>query len=141
VSYDILLEDDLDIPQFTRHVSGVEVIAQRVHFRLITFRGEWILDTSRGLPFVDWLTNKLSRRRIEEIGETVRNEILRTPGVLRIDNYAVVLDGLTLRISGLVYTDEGETFTITVEPTAAAAGNTSPFVAYQLVRSGPIAPL
>ena len=141
VTYDILLGDNLDIPFSTQHVTGVDIVAQRVHFRLGTIKGEWLLDKNVGLDFATWLSTKMTRTRAAEIGEIIRREVLETPGVLRVDNFVAELTGRTLNISGDVLTSDG-TFAFEVNPFAPVAGsNASPFFLYQLNSRGPIAAL
>ncbi len=145
MSYDILLESDLDLPESSQHVTGVEIVAQRVHLRLITSEGEWILDRFQGLPYIDWVTNKLSTRRAQIIAQRIRAEILTTPGVVALEDYTTEFErsSSTFKLSGTVYVDEGLAFTFTTSPgaTAVTDPNGSPFFLYQLTQRGPIAPL
>ena len=74
--YDILLDADGDLPITTQHVRGWLVVVQRVQFRLSTFKGEWILDTAAGLPYLEWRATKNPNRR--EIGARIQQEITST---------------------------------------------------------------
>ena len=84
--YDILLDDDGDLPIVTRHAIGAEVVAQRVRFRLETFEGEWILDTAVGLPYLKWRGTKVVN--LDAIGARIQRELLTVPGVLRMTAFS-----------------------------------------------------
>lgn len=141
MSYDILLDDDLDLPEFSVHTTGIAIVAQRVHIRLSMFKGEWMLDTRQGLPFVDWLTQKVGRRRLDEIAARVRREITSTPGVISLDNYSATISGRTIVITGRVHADDGST-DLTISSNSLASGNNqSSFWLVGMNMRGPISPL
>ena len=84
--YDILLDEDGDLPRSTKHSRGWLAVVQRVQFRLQTFEGEWLLDTDSGLPYLRWRQLKAPNR--QEMGLRIQQEILGTPGVIRLVSFA-----------------------------------------------------
>lgn len=85
IFYDILLDEDGDLPKITRHTRGWQAVAQRVRFRLSTFQGEWLLDTAVGLPYLRWRGQKIVN--LGEIGAVIQAEVLATPGVIRLVSF------------------------------------------------------
>lgn len=68
-------------------VTGAEAIGQHVRQRLKTYRGEWFLDTTVGVP---WLQELFGNAYDPGLAESVvKAEILDTFGVSRIDAFAV----------------------------------------------------
>lgn len=82
IFYDILLDENGDLPKITRHTRGWLAVVQRVKFRLQTFQGEWVLDTAVGLPYLTWRGQKVVN--LGEIGARIQAEVLATPGVIRL---------------------------------------------------------
>jgi hypothetical protein len=80
-----------DLVGQNRWITGPEKIVQAVTIRLGRFRGEWLLDPSSGLPWMEWVGKKKLTER--EVLEQVRFEILRTTGVLGINNLSFVQTG------------------------------------------------
>lgn len=56
-------------------------VAQRLRIRLLTFLGEWFLDTTYGVPYWTILGRKTSKSVVDRIFQT---EILKEQGVLEI---------------------------------------------------------
>ena len=68
-------------------VTGAEAVGQHVRQRLKTFRGEWFLDTTVGVP---WLQEIFGNAYDPALAESVvKAEILDTLGVSRIDGFSV----------------------------------------------------
>lgn len=136
MSIDVQLIDG-DLPHYTRHVRGPSVTLQRLRIRLQTFLGEWLLDASAGLPYLEWIGQKPPR--LNEIGAFVRREIETAPGVISVDGFSGTYDAATRRISftaDIVIEELDEVVTIEVLPTGTT-GNTSPAVVFSSGR-GPI---
>ena len=138
--FDVALDDDGDLPIRTRHISGADVVLQRVGIRLRTFLGEWILDQFQGLDYLGWTQQKPPN--VVEITNLVRREIETTPGVDRVEN----LDGqfvhvttvnATLRITGDVIL-VGEEAVAILAAIGLTGGNSTPAV-ISFQRSGAIA--
>lgn len=122
MSYDVQLIDG-DLPAVTQHITGNDLTVQRLTLRLGTFLGEWVLDTSVGLRYVEWLQQ--TPPRVDEIGADLRREVETTPGVVRVDNWLGSYDGRTLSFSADVVVDDGTVLSLVVVPPAISAGNTS----------------
>ncbi|KQV83229.1 hypothetical protein [Rhizobium sp. Root1220] len=80
-------------------VSDAHAVGQHVRQRLSTFSGEWFLDTTVGVP---WLDQILGRAYDPALAESlVKAEILDTDGVTEITSFSVGFDrntrGLIIR--------------------------------------------
>lgn len=108
MAYDVLLDSDGDLPEVTRHSNTRSVVAQRVYFRLRTFRGEWVLDNRKGLPLLEWRSVKNPDAVM--IASQISNEIRTTPGVGRLADVATQFDSKASKLSysASVYTEENE---------------------------------
>lgn len=74
-------------------VTDAHAIGEHVRQRLKTFAGEWFLDTTAGVP---WLDEILGRQYDPALAETVtKAEILDTEGVREILAFAVSYDQVT----------------------------------------------
>ena len=115
ITYDVGLDEDGDLQVHNYPVTGLALVLQRVRLRLLTFLGEWILDASKGLPFLRWIATKPPDAAV--IGAVVRREIETTPGVLRVEEYTCTWIPAEQRIAiaGNVITAAGE-LTIAVSP-------------------------
>lgn len=87
-------------------VEGAESIAQRLTLGLSLFRGEWALDPTAGIPFLQEILGQ--KPRIDHVREIFREAILATPGVGTLDSLTVEQTGRELSIDFRVTTDEGE---------------------------------
>src|SRR5260363_358626 len=65
-----------------------EAVAQAVKTRLALRFGEWFLDTSDGTP---WASRVLGQSAREAVDWTIRERILGTEGVTRINRYVRTL--------------------------------------------------
>ncbi len=97
-------------------VENEAAIAQEIQTRLRWFRGEWFLDTSRGVPYLESVLKKgVTAAAVRVI---LKKEIETVPGVARASSLDVAIDGRSrlCTITAEVETDLGETFTLA--PTA-----------------------
>lgn len=136
MSIDVELVDG-DLPALTRHISGTAVILQRVRLRLLTGKGEWILDRNVGIPYLRFIRQKPPN--LNEIGAFIRREIEAVPGVLSIDTFSADHNTETRRIvfkAQISVVDEPDTIEVVVLP-LGETGNSSPAVLF-LGRQGPI---
>lgn len=79
-------------------VTGAKAVGQHIRQRLMTYRGEWFLDTTAGVP---WLDEIMARRYDPALAEAVvKAEILDTDAVTEITSFSVgfVRDVRQLRI-------------------------------------------
>lgn len=68
-------------------VTGAEAVGQHARQRLMTFEGEWFLDTTAG---VAWLSQILGYKYDPALAEAVvKAEILDTDGVTGIETFSV----------------------------------------------------
>lgn len=139
LEFDVFLDPvTQDLPINPVHISGTDLVLQRVTLRLQRFLGEWILDTSVGLPYLAWVQQKPP----DVIGITavLRTEIATTPGVARVDDFTGVFafQTRTLRFAGIVRLDNEEAVTSEILVPIPAVGNSTPAVV-MFQRSGFIA--
>lgn len=81
-------------------VTSTEAVGQHVRQRLKTFRGEWFLDTTAGVP---WLAQIMGSKYDPALAEAVvKAEILDTDGVAEITSFSVGFDRAT---RGLIIRD------------------------------------
>ena len=92
IGSDLVLTDDVD-PR------GSQAIRQDMLARLRTFRGEWFLDTTIGVPY--YQTVLVKSPDMTAIATALKDEILNTPGILTLDRFtARVIPGTrTLAVS------------------------------------------
>ncbi|CAB3635703.1 hypothetical protein [Achromobacter pestifer] len=73
---------DIDLLGRTSFVDGADRIAQQIKITLLAFMGEWFLDTTFGVPYLeDILVKSPDRAGIEAI---LRARIRAVPGVDRV---------------------------------------------------------
>lgn len=117
---DLMLVDN-DLPHTLRLVSGPDLIVQRVQRRLLRYLGEYFLDTSAGLPYVEWGQRKPPP--LNEIAAKLRREIEGVPGVVRVTaldaTYSVETETVTVNGDADI---EGDSIGITVTPFAYRGG-------------------
>lgn len=95
-SGDIFLAEDGNLSM----AEGAEAVGQHVRQRLGFFQGEWFLDTTAGMP---WLDDILGRRYNPALAEAVvKAEITATHGVTEITSFSV---SFARRTRGLIIRD------------------------------------
>lgn len=106
--YDIGLDDDHDLPVVCRHITGIDLVIQRVRRRLLTHYGEYIGDRRKGLPYLAWAQQKPPRT--DAIGAVLRAAITSTPGVVRVSDWSGTFDVATraLTFTGTIHTSFGD---------------------------------
>lgn len=71
-------------------VTAAEAVGQHARQRLQTHEGEWFLDTTAGVP---WLNDILGAQYDPALAESVvKNELLNTDGVTEITSFSVRFD-------------------------------------------------
>ena len=102
---DALLTDGLDLRPRTTLVTGDELVGQRVRLRLQQAEGDWVLNASHGLPWLDWLTTKPFPQDVALA--RIRQEIEAVPGVQQVQTLAMTRSGTTATITGDLLTASG----------------------------------
>lgn len=87
MSYDIMLTSDTHDLKMSRTgdlllVDGAARVAQQVKVTLLTFLGEWFLDTDFGVPYIESILVK--NPKMAAINAILRARIIDVPGVNRI---------------------------------------------------------
>lgn len=103
MSYDIQLDrdtHDLVIDAGTGDIqllNGPRRIAQQIKVTLLAFLGEWFLDTSFGVPYLDEVMVK--NPRIGTLQAIFRAKIIDVPGVSRVRRLSFDLNRATRALS------------------------------------------
>lgn len=143
IQADLYLEDDGDIPEVSRFVTGIGLVRQRIRLRLRRGVGEWFLDPSVGLPLLDWRAKKPPA--ITEIVSRIQADIREIPGVVSTANFAGTHDPAARRltITGDVFVDDGSVTAIVATTSTDGARNSlvfGVFFASGRVQGGPARP-
>lgn len=78
-------------------VKNAEAVGQHARQRLQTYEGEWFLDTSAGVPWLEQILGKAYDPALAEA--VVKAEILETNGVTGIEGFSVSFDRGTRRLN------------------------------------------
>ena len=140
---DLELGPDGDLPLVPRHITGIPLVLQRIRRRLLVFAGEWVLDTTQGLPYLAWRQTKPAP--VEAIAARIRVELEQTPGVVRIDTCAAALEVATrtVRITarGVVQDpDTGEQASVEIGVESLSGSSTPALVLATILSGGGIIP-
>ena len=84
-----------------------QYLAQKIRIRLSIFLGEWYLDTTIGIPYLQAAQDKNTNRTVLEAA--IKAKIATTTGVARIELFETTYDGVgrVLRINFIVRDNEG----------------------------------
>jgi hypothetical protein len=104
------LTRDLVLP--LRPISGAEQVAQAIGIRLRCWLGEWFLDTTHGVPYLERILGKVSRPEIVEA--VLRAQILGVAGVRSILSFTLSIN-LSTRLARVEFSAD------TAEGVAAGA--------------------
>lgn len=85
-SHDLLLTEDNDL----KLINNAERIAQQIKITLKFFLGEWFLDTSQGVPYLERVLVKSPN--MNHIRAIFRERILDVPGVTAVSSLTLTLD-------------------------------------------------
>tara|TARA_R110002012_G_scaffold265589_2_gene449002 strand:+ start:256 stop:612 length:357 start_codon:yes stop_codon:yes gene_type:complete len=66
-------------------IDGSDLVKQLLLQRLKSFRGEWFLDSSLGLPYFQDILKK--ETSINTVSNIFKDQILGTPGVLELEEF------------------------------------------------------
>lgn len=92
------------MPEYTTQ-SRVDVVAQRLRIRLLTWRPEWFLDTSYGVPYWDFLGKKVKKSDVDLI---FQREILLENGVKELTFFQSTFENRKYSLSFRVKVTTGE---------------------------------
>ena len=118
-----------DLPLVSSFVTGPELTVQRAKIRLQTFLGEWILDQTKGLPYVAWRHEKPPD--LGAISGVVIAELAQCPGVIRVDAIDSGFDPIdrVVRLDGVaMIKDLDEVDEVARAFSVAIGGNRTPVV-------------
>lgn len=91
ITHDLVLGRNRDLVL----IDGADQIRQQIKITLLTFLGEWFLDTTFGVPYLERIMVKSpSRAQIEAI---MRTKVLAVPGVKAVPTVEVDIDAATRR--------------------------------------------
>ena len=71
-------------------VDGIQRVRQQIKVTLLTFLGEWFLDNTWGVPYLEKIMVKAPNRA--EIENVVRARVRNVPGVIAVPNVLVEID-------------------------------------------------
>ena len=74
-------------------IDGAERIRQQIKVTLLTFFGEWFLDTTFGIPYLEIILIKNPRRA--EIENVLRQKVRDVPGVSAVPSVEIEVDAET----------------------------------------------
>jgi hypothetical protein len=108
---------DFDWNNFVLTKNNAESVAQKIKIRLRRYFGEYFLNTSLGIPYLQEITKK---GVLKEYVDTIFiDEILGTVGVETLDAYDSILDTKGVYTASFVATtSEGVTFQFNIQPLA-----------------------
>lgn len=76
--------------------TGAQRIAQQVKVTLLTFLGEWFLDETFGVPYLEVVTVKSPQRA--QIESVMRAKVKAVPGVEAVPTVQIDIDAPTRRV-------------------------------------------
>ena len=96
-----------------RVLSGAQVV-QNVRTRLLTYRGECFLDTTRGVPYFEEVFIKPAN--IPNVESILKQAILETTGIATLDSFQLLFEQATraLKIVFSATTEDGDAINATV---------------------------
>jgi len=125
---DLRLTDDLDIADDDALIDGAELIAQRIKIRILTYRGDWILDQEAGLPWLTWLGQRPFP--VQQVRARLRREFEAVDGVTGVDEVTVERDADAESVAFTIvgrYGEDEEIVTVRLD-SPERNGNTTPGV-------------
>lgn len=96
---------DLALNGDVMFIDNAERVAQQIKIQLLTFLGEWFLDVTHGVPYLDYVFIKNPNFTL--IRELFREQILKVDGVTNLVNIDIDFNPATRQMS-LSYEAETE---------------------------------
>lgn len=110
MTYDILLNAAHDVHLTPAGdlmlVSGAQRIAQQIKVTLLAFLGEWFLDVSFGVPYLEQITVK--NPRLSVVQTVLRSKVAAVPGVERVREVRLNFDRQRRTLAVTVKADTSE---------------------------------
>lgn len=103
------INGDIDITENKLSLTtGLKAIEQRLSQRLRLFLGEWFLDQTRGVPWIQQVFKKNPNPVV--VDAVIKREILAEPQVTELQTFSLDLDTATriLTVTFRALTEEGE---------------------------------
>jgi hypothetical protein len=91
-------------------INGADKVAQQIKINLLSFLGEWFLDNTYGVPYLEDILVKNPRMAVVET--IFRYHIINIPHVIRVDALSLDWDRKT-RLLGVQFTCETDLGPIT----------------------------
>lgn len=79
-------------------VNTPETVGQVVQTGLLLWIGEWYLDNSVGIPYIQGVVGKHSK---DQADLTLKTQILGMQGVVALNNFQTILDPITRKYSNI----------------------------------------
>jgi len=88
-------------------INGADKVAQQIKITLLAFLGEWFLDVTFGVPYLEDILVKNPRMNTIEV--ILRAHINAVPHVIRLENFFMAFDAArrTLEVNFVAQTDYG----------------------------------
>lgn len=88
-------------------IEGADRVAQQVKITLLAFLGEWFLDNTFGVPYLEEILVK--NPRLSSVHSILRSKIVSVPNVVRIEYLSLDFDRMRrlLDVDFLIDTDLG----------------------------------
>lgn len=127
-----------DLPPSFRFATSIELILQRAKIRLETFLGEWLLDQTKGLPYLQWRRFKIPP--LSEVLNFTRRELSTIPGVLRTSDPAIEIVEGVIQVSMTLAVPDDDSIRVRIDLFGAGLGSTETagFNATNLTGSDPV---
>jgi hypothetical protein len=103
---DVKFNEDGDLASYTEHTDGLQEVIQKIYIRLKTHQGEWMLDDSKGVPYLSWLQSR--DLPMEDVSNVIISEIESVEDVIKVEEIQVSKDGEGVDITADVITEFGE---------------------------------
>jgi hypothetical protein len=87
IDHDMVFHPVLDNKYSIWFIDGADKVAQQIKINLLSFLGEWFLDNTYGVPYLEDILIKNPRMASVEV--ILRNHINSVPNVIRIDSFVL----------------------------------------------------